>query len=325
MKHAERRGGRSMQGSASRRYLYKVYGLVVESEIELPELLPICAGQSEVTVRYGQVPDQLQDMIGDWSWCAASPSEFLLKIDSVARYHIANGNEIVVERRMGADKSVPPADIRLWLLGSAFGALLHQRGLLPLHVSAVKTPTGVWAFTGESGEGKSTLAGFLHRRHDWGLVSDDVSVVEQTDAGAVIHPGPRKLKLWADALSHLDFQGCESVRDLSSTDKFQLYLKDDRVYQPESLHSLVILESVDADVPASIERLKGMEAFNACVFAVYRPHMASWFKLPEQRLRDLVRLCKDVDVYRFRRPRSLADFESKLQPLMSLMTGDGPS
>lgn len=319
--HSDRRLRNS--ACSDQRYRYKVYGLIVESEIELPELVPALDGPPQVVIHFGDVPEQLKEMIGEWSWCAASSSEFMFAIDGVARYYVSNGNKIIVERWIGLEASVPPADIRLWLLGSAFGALLHQRGLLPLHVSAIRAPSGVWAFTGESGEGKSTLAGFLHRRYGWQLVSDDVSVIEQTCSATLIQPGPRKLKLRADALSHLDFQGCKSVRDLSNTDKFQLYLADDRAYRPESLNALVILESVDARVPASIERLKGVEAFDACMFAVYRSYMERWFKLPEQRISDLARLCRNIAVYRFRRPRSLAEFELNLQPLMNLMLNEG--
>ena len=318
--HPERRGS-GHPNPTIRHYRYQVYGLVVESEIELPELVTASGGMPEVSIRFGHVPAQLEGAIGDWSWCAASRSEFVFTIDGVARYHVAQGKEIIVERRMGLDSAVPPADLRLWLLGSAFGALLHQRGLLPLHVSAVKAPSGVWAFTGESGEGKSTLAGFLHRRHGWELVSDDVSAVEQSADAPVIHPGPRKLKLWADALSHLELEEYESVRDLSNTDKFQLYLTDDRFYRAERLTALVILESAEADGAAEIEALKGVQAFNACVSAVYRPYMESWFKLPAQRLNDLAQLCRTTRVVRFRRPRSLRDFESNLKPLIDLMTG----
>ncbi len=307
---------------ARKRHLYRVYGLVVASEVELPELVPACDQSPEVEICFGDVPATLRNVVNHWSWCIASKNEFLLTIKDVARYHIADGCRITIERRLGLEKGVPPADLRLWLLGSAFGALLHQRGLLPLHVSAVKTPTGVWAFTGESGEGKSTLAGFLHRRYEWDLVSDDVSVVEDVSVGPVIQPGPRKLKLWADALTHLDFKDCQKVRDLSNTEKFQLYLPVDSNYQPEPLHALVILESASDSDTAIVQRLKGAEAFNACLGAVYRPYMEKWFKFPEQRIKELAGLCQRIDVYRFRRPRSLDDFERNLQELVSLMNNN---
>ncbi|EWG98231.1 hypothetical protein [Halomonas sp. BC04] len=91
----------------------------------------------------------------------------------------------------------------MYLLGTALGALLHQRHWFPLHVSALATPSGAWAFTGESGAGKSTLAAWLHHHCGWPLISDDVAVVKPGEMIPRLHPGPPRLKLWQDALAML--------------------------------------------------------------------------------------------------------------------------
>ena len=80
--------------------------------------------------------------------------------------------EIVAEPRQG----VPDSNVRLFLLGSAMGALLHQRGLLPLHTNAVEVGGRAFAFMGKSGAGKSTLAAWFHDR-GFRIVADDVCVV----------------------------------------------------------------------------------------------------------------------------------------------------
>jgi len=299
--------------------LYRVYGLVVESELEFPELLATQNEAPDMRVSFGKVPESVEHAIVKANWCQASRLEFLMEIEGVAKYHVADGNRITVELSANSENEVRASDVRLWLLGSAFGALLHQRGMLPLHVSAVKAPTGVWAFTGPSGEGKSTLAGFLHRRFGWKLVSDDVSVIDSDCSRAIVHPGPQKLKLWADALEHLEFPGCRKVRDLSNTEKFQLYLPGDGGYKPEPLHGLVLLESASAEAAPSLERLKGTQAFSACMESIYRPYMDNWFKLPERRMHELVQLCQQVHVYRFSRPRSLENMEQNLAPLLELL------
>lgn len=314
----DRRGLRSSSSPLPCR-LYEVYGLVVESELELPELVPAAGRIPDIRVRFGEVPEALDQVVNRWYWCEATKNEFLFTIDGIARYHVLEGRQIIVERRLDGEGSVPDADLRLWLLGSAFAAILHQRGLLPLHVSAVKAPSGVWAFTGPSGEGKSTLAGLLNRRFGWELVSDDVSVVDPDCSSPVIYPGPRKLKLWEDALEILDFSACRAVRDISNTDKFQLYLSGETAYQPEVLHGLVLLESAPDGAMPSVERLTGIHAFNACMEAIYRPYMETWFKLPERRMGELVHLCRQIHVYRFSRPRSLEKIEQNLNPLLELI------
>ena len=318
----ERRGTSSGKPRTRVGFLYQVYGLTIKSEIELPELVPVTARKHDVRIQFGKVPETLESIIEKWPWCIASADEFLFNIDGVAKYHIAGGEKITIERRLGLEGSVPGADIRLWLLGTALAALLHQRSLLPLHVSAIRAPGGTWAFTGESGEGKSTLAGFLHRRFGHDLISDDVSVINPQNTDPVIYPGPRKLKLWADALEYLEFKGCIKVRDLSNTDKFQLYLDADAGYRIGCLgclDGLVLLESVPEDEDATIERLHGIEAFNIAFRAIYRPYMNKWFRKPEKLMLEVAALCGKVSIYRFCRPRSLANFEKNLEPLLKLI------
>ncbi len=321
----DRRGTVGVSLESHKCLLYQVYGLTVLSEVVLPELTAVGNCQPDVEIRFGEVPQppDSEELSNRRSWSMASSSEFIFSIKGVAKYHIANGRSITIDRRLDLTKSVRSADLRLWLLGSAFGALLHQRGLLPLHVSAVKAPSGVWAFTGESGEGKSTLAGYLNRRFGWELVSDDVSVIDPKSSEPVIYPGPRKLKLWADALAHMKFTDGKILRDLSNTEKFQVYLSDEGFYEPESLRGLIVLKSVPEEVEPNIERLRGVEALRAFLDAVYRPRLQALFKAPEQRVSDIVPLCQSVSVYRFCRPRSLVGFESQLRPLLRLIAGAG--
>jgi hypothetical protein len=90
--------------------------------------------------------------------------------------------------------------LRLYLLGPALGLLLHQRGELALHASAVCIEGQAVAFLGESGEGKSTLAAFLHRRGH-AVVTDDVLVIRPDSAGTLLaYPGFAQIKLWPESI-----------------------------------------------------------------------------------------------------------------------------
>ena len=130
---------------------YTVFGLRIRSEIDLPELHPAEGdSQPDVVVRKGRVarPDNPRPGI------EVLDGALLLTIPDVAHFSITGGNEIVVE----PGSEVPERNVRLFLLGSAFGALLHQRGLLPLHANAIEVDGRAVAFMGKSGAGKSTLA-----------------------------------------------------------------------------------------------------------------------------------------------------------------------
>ena len=94
-----------------------------------------------------------------------------------------------------------PADVRLFLLGSVWGALALQRGLLPLHASAVGRGRTVHAFTGPPGAGKSTLAAALAAR-GYPLFTDDM-----------LDPGPRFVRDAGEVLPRQS--GPEAVPDAS--------------------------------------------------------------------------------------------------------------
>lgn len=174
-------------------YDYSLFGLHIRSELRLPELLAAeNSAQPQVTIRLGKTPDIPANGPGLFS----THEGLLLVIDRVGRYFIKDGSEIVVEPHPG----VPEANTRLFLLGSAMGAILHQRGLLPLHANAVDCGGRAFAFMGPSGSGKSTLAA---RFNDLGfrIVADDVCVVSFADNGQPqICPGVGRLRLWRDVL-----------------------------------------------------------------------------------------------------------------------------
>ena len=148
---------------------YKAFGLTVSSSMPCPELLP-GAGEPDVTVTYGDVPRDLAGAKGRGVCYQAAPGELLLRVDGVAQFLVRGGSEIIIDRHPAASDD----DVRLFLLGSAFGALLHQRGILALHGSTVKVGDGCVVFLGRSGMGKSTLATILARR-GYPCLGDDVA------------------------------------------------------------------------------------------------------------------------------------------------------
>jgi hypothetical protein len=126
----------------------------------------------------------------------AAPGVLLLTVEDVARFLVRQGREIVIAPAVGSDEDA----IRLFLLGSALGALLQQRGVLTLHGSAIAVDGGCIGFLGHSGVGKSTLAAALCRQ-GYRLVTDDIMAVSLTrDARLLVHPGYPQMKLWADML-----------------------------------------------------------------------------------------------------------------------------
>ena len=113
-----------------------------------------------------------------------------------------------------------------------FGALLHQRGVLPLHGSAVATPAGAALFLGASVSGKSTLAAEFQRR-GYRILTDDIcAIAPGPDGASHLWPGYPRLHLWADAADKLSIAlaGLERVRP--KLEKYSLPLDD---FSPRSV------------------------------------------------------------------------------------------
>ena len=172
--------------------VYHAFGLNIASEIPFLDMETI-QGIPDVIIENGEIPDALHDAVVKGVRYEAGPGAFLLKVDGIAGYHVTQGKRIVIQ----AAPEAVPEEILLFLMGSAMGALLHQRGFLPLHAGAVLTDQGAVILAGPSGIGKSTLnAAFQHQ--GFPILADDVcAVTAEKNNGARVIPGFPRLKLWA--------------------------------------------------------------------------------------------------------------------------------
>ncbi|MBA2780239.1 hypothetical protein [Billgrantia kenyensis] len=307
---------------------YQLYGLKLASQLELPELAPSAdLPPADIEIRTTTVPATLPNATISQSWMQLSSDTCDLHVDAVARLRVEHGRSILVDRRMAALPSSPctaaiPGDVRLFILGSAMGALIHQRGWLPLHLSALNTPGGVWGFTGPSGAGKSTLAAWLHYHHEWPLISDDVAVVRPGEAQAYLYPGPPRLKLWDDALEALGISTQGLARDLSRIRKYQLVRHQGFQAKALPMKGLVLLSCAEDDEPATLEPIHGIAAFQAVLATLYRPELVPLPEASERLFRDASQLASRLRIYRFRRPKALDKMALHLRPLIEQIRRD---
>jgi hypothetical protein len=129
---------------------------------------------------------------------------------------VRDGREIVVNPLPDA----PPETVRLFLLGSAFGALLHQRGILPIHGSAITYQGQAFILTGISGAGKSTLAAALVRK-GCKLLTDDVAAITFNQAGTPwVQPAYPQQKLWRDSAVMMKLATGRLIRVMADMEKY---------------------------------------------------------------------------------------------------------
>ena len=191
---------------------YYIFGLNIASVVLLPSR-PVHHLQPDATpdviIEYGKTPPELTNPRIKGVRYQAAPSEFLLWVDNVARYYVRDGNQITIMPEAGANDD----DILVFLMGSAMGALLHQRNMLVLHAGAIAVNGESVIFCGRSGIGKSTLAAGFHRR-GYPFLADDVCAITTHNGRPAVIPGFPRLKLWDDVLKRLntDKDELKSVR-----------------------------------------------------------------------------------------------------------------
>ena len=229
-----------------------------------------------------------------------STEKSLIRIEDVADFEIRGGRQI----RIWPAARATQKDIEIFLFGPAWATLCHQRGMLPIHASAIVTGKGITAIAGHSGAGKSTTAGWLHSL-GYELIADDilpVSFNQYSIPGA--WPYLRRLKLHRDPIIQLAFTPVGIVSETLDPEKYFVrprHIGDDKWRRLERLY---LLENEATDSNAPIEQITGADAVRVLVDQTYHFN----FVLGTRRFGDHLALCARLAsktlIYRVRRSSS---------------------
>src|SRR5437763_469743 len=183
------------------------------------------------------LPDHLEGGADIAPYTEAATGALLFEVPSIARYLVRDGKTVDVAVAPGADR----AAARLFLLGSARGALIHQRGELPLNAAALVAPN--WkcvAIASPSAIGKSTLTAALCRR-GWLLVADDITRVSWNGTMAVAWPSHDAVALWRQSCEILGENADALERVRAGMEKFFLPVR--ATTSPAALSAVVWLRT----------------------------------------------------------------------------------
>ena len=294
---------------------YEVFGLNIRSEIPLPELFESRGTHApDVFIRQASIRTVASNAEID-----VDEGALVLSIPEVARYRIERGREILVDPESG----VPERNVRLFLLGSAFGALLHQRGLLPLHANAVEIDGRAVAFMGESGAGKSTLAAWFHRR-GYRIIADDVCVVGFDDQGEPFAaPGLPRLRLWSEALELMghDPRGLNRSYLSDEHEKFDVPMNAASVARSQMPLAAIYL--LDQGGERFIVPLCGIEATDAIFANTYRGEYLAKTSGQKEHWESAVRLVRGTPVFRVSREWDLAVLDQQCGQILDHVSSRG--
>lgn len=249
-------------------------------------------------IQYGDIPHQLAAPQSKGLRFQSAPGEFLLRVDAVAGYYVTGGNRITIQPQPGAAEE----SLLIFLMGSAFGALLQQRNILVLHAGAITVKDQSVIFSGQSGIGKSTLAAGFHKR-GYPFLADDVCAITIVGGKPEVIPGFPRLKLWADALKKLntDKHQLQSVRWTQGLEKYFLPVEPGHE-KPVPLESVFILESSNTN-DIKIKPLKGAAKIDPLLNNTYRMSFLKGMGGKKDHFRQCAAVAAQAKVHQVCRPR----------------------
>ncbi|ACV63150.1 HPr kinase [Desulfofarcimen acetoxidans DSM 771] len=286
--------------------VYSAFGICISSEIPLPELLP-GAGVPDVHIIAGKVPEYIDEVIAGNEYYQAGKNQLLLHVKGVASYYIKNGSQIIVEPVQKAETCA----VRLYLLGSAMGALLLQRGLLPIHGSAIAAGKYCFIITGVQGAGKSTLASAFKNK-GYSILTDDIAAVAFDQAGnPLVLPAYPQQKLWKDSLALLVNNPTSYPNIWGKFNKYAISIQDNFCGIPQKLTAIYELRKENCP-GVSMNRFSGMGKLSVIMNNIYRSGFIRGLNLAEESFRHSAALAQQVAVSGIIRPDGMFTIEEQI-------------
>jgi len=278
-------------------FFYRLYGLCIASELACPGLPQEISTEScDVLIRYEKVnPTDPRD-----GFHVENPQNITFHVKGIGSYRIACGNSIIIEKESQTQDSF----IRIFLLGSAMGALLHQRGMLPLHGNGIVHGGGCIAVLGHSGRGKSTLAAAFKGR-GYKLLSDDICALNvRLDEAPIVYPGIPRINLWHDAITKVGADKSRMEQIHPGEAKFSLPVDVEYCDAPMPLKHVYILETYD-ERKIVIEQLPPLKKMQLLRMHTYRKGIVTKMGAGKLHFKMCADVAQQVRIARIHRPANV--------------------
>lgn len=232
-------------------YYYKLFGITVQSDLEFPQLVV-----SEDTARYDvliektgfsqEIEDKTPQMYCEFG------QEYSWLCNATCQIQVYEGNRITyaLTGRGNAEW------LQTYLLGYGMSMLALQRGLLPIHCSAVANEQGALLIAGESGAGKSTATtAFL--KNGYSLMADDMAWAD----GSMVYPAFPYQKLCRDVVEREGYDLKELIYIDEEKDKFLARYRGEFSTEARPIKGFILLH-LTREETVTAQELTGFDRFH---------------------------------------------------------------
>lgn len=293
-------------------YKYYIYGLNVESEIEIEEAYKLdFDGEPDVRVVYGDMPAQVMEMYADKGqdeYCSAIAANSLF-------FRIPNTCEYCVEKdviTIHPFENAVNSDIKCFILGSSFGYCMILRRMVVLHGGAVsKNGKGV-IVTGESGAGKSTVSDAL-LSDGYLFVADDVCALSDLGNKTHINMAYPQQKLCKDAALKKGYDLSQLIYIDEERDKYAIRLKDGYLKDGIDFDYLFELALSD-EKEVSFRQVSGHEKLMLIMRNIFRGEGGfAYWGVPPEYMKMCLKVASSIQVYQIARPKDVDTLDEIVQ------------
>lgn len=296
------------------KFYYKVYGLEVESEININEFVSIedINAENKVNIVYANMPLNIKEDIKNNKKSSFSKAECWFHINDVATYRVTGGNLIEFEPCENAD----PYLLRVFLMCSCLGFIMIQRDIVAIHGGTIVIDNKAIILTGNRGAGKSTLTTGL-RLKGYPFISDDVAAIEIKDNIPMVKHGFPYQKLCSSAMDKLGYDKENYFSFMSDTEiKYLVNAHDDFIYEDTRLFALCELSVGDVE-DVQIEEIKGSEKLNKLISNRYRVEFVQVMGgISPIAFKTLLQIAKNIKFYKIIRPNGQFTVDKQIELLL---------
>lgn len=284
-------------------YKYKVYGLDIESNIEIEEFIKVneIDEKSKVVIKKSVIPERIKQKISTGKNSSFSREEIWFNVKNVAIYQIRNGNTIKFEPYENAEENL----LKVYLMCSCLGFIMLQREKLAIHGGTVVSKNKAFIITGQRGAGKSTLT-TAFRKRGYSFISDDVSAISDGDDDNEIkvNYGFPYQKLCIDSMDKFDYDREKSKSFMCGKHiKYIVPAQKNFTQRDIPLDSIFEL-SIGGDKDVVIEEVKGTEKLKSILNSIYREeYLYALGGISQAYVKKCLSIAKNTRYYKIIRPK----------------------
>ena len=286
------------------KYRYLIYGLVVESDLAIPQASTCKSNAGEmsadVEIVFGEMPEKIRDFAtkGYGCWINRFIAAWF-DTRGTAQYFVTEGKKIVISPHPNPDEKLMISMV----LSAGMSLIFLQRNDPVLHGSVIEKNGYAYIISGNSGAGKSTITMELLKDEEMLFMADDTVRLTLENGIIYCHPTYPQQKVCRDLANRMGLDLSELVYIDEGRDKFALK-RTDRYYDKKvPLKGVFVLDKEKSANGVKCEELQGIEYVYSFIDNLY---LADDYKntlgIPSEFMDLINKLYYQAKIYKIIRP-----------------------